>query len=123
MDLLINPADVNADVKFHSYWMGPFHSSWYHCVTEHWADFCEDNEIRGLFRFGRPNDWDDWNAARKESLSKKDLDELSIKCNNQLCVFEWWADDITTKRIEGFLSHLYTSLQESIKEKEEEDKK
>lgn len=123
MDLLVNPADENADVKFHSYWMGPFDSSWYHCVTEHWADFCEDNEIRGAFRFGREEDWTQWNKARKDSLPKKDLDELAMKCNNQLCVMEWWADDLTSKRVDGFLSHLYTSLQESIKAKAEKEKK
>jgi hypothetical protein len=112
MDLLINPADENADEKDHNYWFGPFGITYFCWITNDWSDFCKQIELKGTFRFGGMKEWEKFNKAGKHNMSAADLKRANNKSDRQLCVFEWTADAVTSKVVTTFLANLYKTLDE-----------
>jgi hypothetical protein len=117
LDLLRNPNDVHADVKFRTTWFGPFPATWFHTCAENWADFCNEHEIRGYMRFGGIDDWKSWRESLGENVSDTDLQRLANKSDPQLMVFEWWADDLITREARDKINRMYNQI------KDKEDKR
>lgn len=110
MDLLINPEDVHADVKHHSHWFGPVGANWYAAVADHWANFCDENDIRGHITFGNLDYWKKWaKTGNYEDISEKELKEMSEQCQNMIIVFKWWADDLVSRDALETIDYLYNA--------------
>ncbi len=119
MDLLKNPEEASDEKKKHTHWMGPFHFTWFNVITEAWADYCEDHEIRGTFRFGGDDEWDQWRKQRISAGERvPDGEEWRRKKNNardQIIVYEYWADPIEANDIMDWCDRFYEGLMREIK--------
>lgn len=116
LDLLRNPEDVNADISGHTHWFGPITVSWYAAIIKEWAEYCRDTELRGTFRFGDLNDWEQWNK-RQNKHTADEIKKFSQQHSESIMIFEWWADDVTTIEVNKFVNELYDRVKLSLKEK------
>jgi hypothetical protein len=116
MDLLRNPEDHNADLVHHTTWFGPFGVEYFYWIAEDWAKYCNDNELRGYFRFGTKAHWDEWNKTGSHGYSKEKLDDMSAKAVEQLCVFDWHANEMEAREAKVFLNELYEKISERVDE-------
>ena len=114
MDLLKNPKDKNAEITHNMHWFGPFSVKYFHHITSRWAEYCDDTELRGTFRFGKMKEWKEWKSAGNIDITNENLKELSESSRNQICVFEWWSDAATSTDVRVFLVEIYDEVEEEV---------
>jgi len=119
MDLIRNKDDPGDDIKYEKYWMGPFSHQYFNWIINDWAEYCNDTELRGTFRFGDIDEWRVWNKQNSSPLSDSEVKAKSKMAMNEICVFEWWADAVATRDTTIHMRDLYKRLQQRVKEEEE----
>ena len=123
MDLISNVDDENADVKHATYWFGPVRMAYFNWITEDWAEYCAETELRGTFHYGRDAEWEEWNQQNANLHSEKELKEFEQSATNQLCVFDFWADAVTNAEAEKYLRNLHATIKAHMLNKMNKDKK
>jgi len=110
MDLIRNEDDTDGDIKHKLYWFGPFPIKYYDWIIGDWAEYCRDTELRGIFRFGKLKQWQQWNKQNNNKYTDDEIQERYEKTSPAIMVFEWWSDRVVTKDVQDFLNDLYDRL-------------
>ena len=114
MDLLQTPDDDDGEIDQHRYWFGPIGIQYFKWAANDWAEYCEENYIKGTFKFGEMDSWKAW--AKGKGISDKDLEGMCTKAYEQILVFEWESDAIDNKLAQDFLNEMYTRIKERLEE-------
>jgi len=120
-DLIRNSKDENGDLKYEQHWFGPIGVEYYHWILKSWADFCKDIELRGTIKLGDLDDWKKWNLQNGNKFSKEEVEKKSKKGSPQLCIFEWYADSVTTVDARKHLNDLYDRVYKRVQKEDEDD--